>query len=41
MGIEDGSLRPAIARRFGFEEIVDALRNMEAGGQIGKIVVWM
>ena len=38
-GFEDGSLRPVIARRFGFEEIIDAQRFMESNQNIGKIVV--
>ena len=38
-GIADGSLRPVIARTFKFDEIADAHRFIEAGEQIGKIVV--
>jgi NADPH:quinone reductase-like Zn-dependent oxidoreductase len=30
---------PAVARTFPFDEIVEAHRFMEAGSQIGKIVV--
>ena len=38
-GIADGSLRPVIARTFPLEEIADAHRFIEAGDQIGKVVV--
>ncbi|CAN7761272.1 zinc-dependent alcohol dehydrogenase family protein [Caballeronia sp. LjRoot34] len=38
-GIADGSLRPVIARTFRFDEIADAHRFIEAGEQIGKVVV--
>jgi NADPH:quinone reductase-like Zn-dependent oxidoreductase len=38
-GLADGSLSPAVARTFPFDEIVEAHRFMEAGSQIGKIVV--
>jgi NADPH:quinone reductase-like Zn-dependent oxidoreductase len=38
-GLADGSLSPVIARTFGFDDIVDAHRFIEAGRQIGKIVV--
>lgn len=38
-GLVDGSLRPVIDRTFPFEQIADAHRFMEAGEQIGKIVV--
>jgi NADPH:quinone reductase-like Zn-dependent oxidoreductase len=38
-GLADGSLSPAIARTFPFDEIVEAHRFMEAGSQIGKIVI--
>jgi NADPH:quinone reductase-like Zn-dependent oxidoreductase len=38
-GLADGSLCPVIARTFPFDEIVEAHRFMEAGSQIGKIVV--
>ncbi|MGV1794397.1 zinc-dependent alcohol dehydrogenase family protein [Rhizobium sp. A37_96] len=38
-GLADGSLRPTIARTFPFDQIADAHRFMEAGEQVGKIVV--
>ena len=38
-GLADGSLYPVIARTFPFDEIVEAHRFMEAGNQVGKIVV--
>ncbi len=38
-GLVDGTLRPVIARTFAFERIRDAHRFMEAGEQVGKIVV--
>jgi NADPH:quinone reductase-like Zn-dependent oxidoreductase len=38
-GIADGSLRPVIARTFRFDKIADAHRFVEAGEQIGKVVV--
>lgn len=38
-GLADGSLSPTIARTFPFDEIVEAHRFMEAGNQIGKIVI--
>ena len=38
-GLADGSFSPVIARTFPFDEIVEAQRFMEAGSQIGKIVV--
>jgi NADPH:quinone reductase-like Zn-dependent oxidoreductase len=38
-GLADGSLSPVITRRFAFDDIVDAHRFMEAGRQVGKIVV--
>jgi NADPH:quinone reductase-like Zn-dependent oxidoreductase len=38
-GLAHGALRPTIARTFSFEHIADAHRFIEAGGQIGKIVV--
>jgi len=38
-GMAEGALRPVIARRFAFEEIAAAHRFMEAGEQIGKIIV--
>jgi NADPH:quinone reductase-like Zn-dependent oxidoreductase len=38
-GLGDGSLSPSIARTFPFDEIAEAHRFLEAGTQIGKIVV--
>jgi len=38
-GLADGSFHPTIARTFPFDQIVDAHRFMEAGDQVGKIVV--
>lgn len=38
-GLADGSLRPTIARTFPFDQIADAHRFIEAGEQIGKVVV--
>ena len=38
-GLASGALRPAIDRTFPFERIADAHRHMEAGDQVGKIVV--
>ncbi|HLZ84247.1 MAG TPA: zinc-dependent alcohol dehydrogenase family protein [Caulobacteraceae bacterium] len=38
-GLADGTLRPTIARTFAFDEIADAHRFIEAGEQVGKIVV--
>ena len=38
-GLADGSLRPVIARTFPFDRIADAHRFIEAGDQVGKIVV--
>ncbi len=38
-GVADGSFTPTIARTFSFDEIADAHRFMEAGEQVGKIVV--
>ena len=38
-GLEKGTLRPVIDRVFPFDEIVDAHRYLEAGDQIGKVVV--
>ena len=38
-GLTDGTLRPTIAKTFPFEQIADAHRFMEAGTQVGKIVV--
>jgi len=38
-GVADGTLRPTIARTFAFNQIADAHRFIEAGEQVGKIVV--
>ncbi len=38
-GLAEGALRPTIARTFDFEQIADAHRFIEAGEQVGKIVV--
>jgi NADPH:quinone reductase-like Zn-dependent oxidoreductase len=38
-GLADGTLRPTISRSFPFDRIADAHRFIEAGEQIGKIVV--
>lgn len=38
-GLASGALRPIIDRVFSFEEIAEAHRYMEAGDQVGKIVV--
>jgi NADPH:quinone reductase-like Zn-dependent oxidoreductase len=38
-GLADGTLRPVIARAFPFDSIADAHRFIEAGEQVGKVVV--
>jgi NADPH:quinone reductase-like Zn-dependent oxidoreductase len=38
-GLADGALRPTIARTFPLDQIADAHRFIEAGEQVGKIVV--
>ncbi|HYW04873.1 MAG TPA: zinc-dependent alcohol dehydrogenase family protein [Gammaproteobacteria bacterium] len=38
-GLQAGSLKPYIDRTFPFEEMVEAHRYLESGGQVGKIVV--
>ena len=38
-GLEDGAFRPTIARTFPFDQIADAHRFIEAGEQVGKVVV--
>ena len=40
-GLDQGTLKPVIDRVFAFDEIRDAHRYLEAGGQVGKIVVTM
>jgi NADPH:quinone reductase-like Zn-dependent oxidoreductase len=37
-GLQSGSLRPVIARTFGFDEIVAAHRFLESNEQFGKVV---
>ena len=37
--IGESGLQPVIDRTFGFEQLPDALRHMEAGMHFGKIVV--
>lgn len=34
-----GALKPLIDRTFAFDDIAEAHRYMEAGAQVGKIVV--
>ncbi|GGP32922.1 zinc-dependent alcohol dehydrogenase family protein [Streptomyces melanogenes] len=38
-GLRSGAFAPTVDRVFGLDEIVEAHRYMEAGGQVGKIVV--
>lgn len=38
-GLAEGALRPTIARTFALDQIADAHRFIEAGEQVGKIVV--
>ncbi|MGV4925749.1 zinc-dependent alcohol dehydrogenase family protein [Streptomyces sp. BHT-5-2] len=38
-GLRSGAFKPVVDRVFGLEEIADAHRYMEAGAQVGKIVV--
>jgi NADPH:quinone reductase-like Zn-dependent oxidoreductase len=38
-GLESGALKPVIDRTFKFDDIVEAHRYLEGGGQFGKIVV--
>ncbi|GHG54233.1 zinc-dependent alcohol dehydrogenase family protein [Streptomyces griseocarneus] len=38
-GLRSGAFRPTVDRTFGLDEIVEAHRYMEAGAQVGKIVV--
>ncbi|WP_176058471.1 zinc-dependent alcohol dehydrogenase family protein [Paraburkholderia sp. BCC1876] len=38
-GLSTGELRPTIDRTFSFDQIAEAHRYMEAGNQVGKIVV--
>ncbi len=38
-GLEEGSLKPVIAKQFRLDQIVDAHRYLESNQQIGKVVV--
>ncbi|MEV4178677.1 zinc-dependent alcohol dehydrogenase family protein [Nonomuraea sp. NPDC049709] len=38
-GLRSGAFRPVVDRTFDLEEIVEAHRYMEAGAQVGKIVI--
>jgi NADPH:quinone reductase-like Zn-dependent oxidoreductase len=38
-GLSSGAFRPTIARTFAFDDIADAHRFVEAGDQVGKVVV--
>lgn len=38
-GLADGAFHPTVARTFPFDQIADAHRFIEAGEQIGKVVV--
>jgi NADPH:quinone reductase-like Zn-dependent oxidoreductase len=38
-GLKDGSLKPAVARTFPFDEIRDAHRFIESGEHFGKVVI--
>ncbi len=38
-GIENGLLKPTVDRSFALDDVVVAHRYMEAGAQIGKIVI--
>jgi NADPH:quinone reductase-like Zn-dependent oxidoreductase len=38
-GLETGALKPIIDRTFKFDDMVEAHRYLESGGQFGKIVV--
>lgn len=37
--VEAGTIRPVIDRSFGFEQIPDAIRYLESGAAIGKVVI--
>jgi NADPH2:quinone reductase len=39
LGLASGDFKPSIAKVFRFDDIVEAHRYLEAGTQIGKIVV--
>jgi NADPH:quinone reductase-like Zn-dependent oxidoreductase len=38
-GLEEGWLKPIVAKTFGFDQIVEAHRYLEANQQLGKVVV--
>ena len=38
-GLDDGALKPIIAKTFPLDEIVEAHRYLESNQQIGKVVV--
>lgn len=38
-GLRTGSLAPVVDRVFGLDEVAEAHRYLEAGNQLGKIVV--
>jgi NADPH:quinone reductase-like Zn-dependent oxidoreductase len=38
-GLETGALAPVIDATFGLDDIVEAYRYLERGGQVGKVVV--
>jgi NADPH:quinone reductase-like Zn-dependent oxidoreductase len=37
--IEKWKLKPVVDKTFGFDQVPDALRLMQAGGHFGKIAV--
>ena len=37
--IEQSGLRPVIDRRFAFDEVADALKHLESGAHLGKVVL--
>lgn len=37
--VESGAIRPAPETRFAFEEVADAHRHLESGGNIGKVIL--
>lgn len=39
--VEAGVIRPVIDRRYPLAEVPDALRYLEAGNALGKIVITM
>ena len=38
-GIENGTLKPVVAKSFDLEDVAESHRYMESNAQIGKIVV--